>query len=86
MANTLETKTIEQLHTALVSYNSYMCEIPDSFPVLSEYLHGLTDTYTYLNEHPESIGLTARDRKNGEWKVQSSQHISCIKKLLYVLG
>ncbi len=44
MANTLETKTIEQLHTALVSYNSYMCEIPDSFPVLPEYLHGLTET------------------------------------------
>ena len=28
MSNTLETKTIDQLHTALVSYNSYMCEIP----------------------------------------------------------
>lgn len=95
MGNTLETKTIDQLHTALVSYNSYMCEIPDSFPVMPEYLHGLTETqfcrafvqfeqimmdiYTHLAEHPESVGLTVRDKKTGEWKVQSSQHISCVK-------
>ena len=102
MRNTLETKTIDQLHTALVSYNGHMCEIPDSFPVLPEYLHGLTESefcrafvqfaqimtesYTYLTEHPESVGLTVREKKSGEWKVQSSQHISCVKKLLYVLG
>jgi len=102
MSNTLETKDIAQLHTALISYNSYMCEIPDSFPVLSEYLHGLTETqfcrafvqlerimteiYTDLTEHPESVGLTVWDKKTGAWKVQSSQHISCVKKLLYVLG
>ena len=42
MRNTLETKTIDQLHTALVSYNSYMCDIPETFPVLPEYLYGLT--------------------------------------------
>ena len=102
MSNTLETKTIDQLHTALISYNSYMCEIPAVFPVLPEYLGGLTETefceafaqlekimvaiYNRLNEHPESIGLTVQNRKTGEWKLQSSQHISCVKKLLYVLG
>ena len=102
MRNTLETKTIDQLHTALVSYNSYMCDIPETFPVLPEYLYGLTETqfcsafvqfeqimtkiYTHLSEHPESAGLTVLDKKTGEWKVQSSQHISCVKKLLYVLG
>jgi len=102
MSNTLETKTIDQFHTALESYNRYMCGIPERFPVLPEYLHGLTETqfchafaqlekimtdiYTYLNEHPESVGLTVRDKKTGEWKVQSSQHISCVKKLLYVIG
>lgn len=101
MSNTLETKTIDQLHTALVSYNSYMCDIPASFPVLLEYLCGLTeaefcqafeqlarimiDIYTYVNEHPESIGLTVQDKKTNEWKVQSSQHIGCVKKMLYVL-
>lgn len=95
MGNTLETKTIEQLHTALVSYNSFMCDIPDRFTVLPEHLHGLTETqfcyafvqlekcmkdiYTHLNEHPDSIGLTIRDKKTGEWKIQSSQHISCVK-------
>ncbi len=102
MSNTLETKTLDQLHDALVSYNSYMCEIPETFPILSEYLHGLSesefcrafakleksiiDLYTYLTDYPESIGLTVRDKKTGEWKIQSSQHISCVKKLLYVLG
>lgn len=102
MSNTLETKTIDQLHTALISYNSYMCEIPAVFSVLPEYLGGLTETefceafaqlekimvaiYNRLNEHPESIGLTLQNRKTGEWKLQSSQHISCVKKLLYVLG
>lgn len=102
MRNTLETKTIDQLHTALLSYNSYMCDIPETFPVLPEYLYGLTETqfcrafvqfeqimmeiYTHLSEHPESVGLTVLDKKTGEWKVQSSQHISCVKKLLYVLG
>lgn len=102
MSNTLETKTPEQLAIALKSYNSYLCEIPEQFPVLDEYLHGLTesefchaflrlqktvaDLYDYLLEHPESIGLTAKDKKTGAWKVQTSQHISCIKKLMYVLG
>lgn len=102
MSNTLETKNIDQLHTALLSYNSYMCDIPASFPVLPEYLCGLPesefclaftqlekimmDIYTCLNEHPEFIGLTVKDKKTGEWKVQTSQHISCVKKLLYVLG
>ncbi len=102
MSNTLEVKNIDQLHTALVSYNSYMCNIPTAFPVLPEYLCGrsesefcqafaqfakiMTDIYACLNEHPESIGLTVRDKKTGEWKLQSSQHISCVKKLLYVLG
>ena len=102
MSNTLEVKNIDQLHTALVSYNSYMCGIPNAFPVLPEYLCGLTepefcqafaqfakimtDIYAYLNEHPESVGLTVQDKKTGEWKIQSSQHISCVKKLLYVLG
>lgn len=42
MSNTLETKTIEQLSIALQSYNTYMCEIPEKFNVLEEYLHGLT--------------------------------------------
>ena len=102
MSNTLETKTIDQLHTALVSYNSHMCEIPAAFPVLPEYLCGLTEpefceafaqleklmaaVYDHLIRYPESVGLTVRDRKTGEWKLQSSQHISCVKKLLYVLG
>lgn len=102
MRNTLDTKTPEQLAAAIQSYNSFMCVIPESFPVLDEYLHGrssdefcrafrqfekiLTDIYLFLLEHPESVGLTVRDKKTGEWKVQSSQHISCVKKLLYVLG
>ncbi len=102
MSNTLEVKTIDQLHTALASYNSHMCKFPESFPVLLEYLGGLSETefcaafaqlekitssvYEYLNEHPESVGLTMRDKRTGEWKLQSSQHISCVKKLLYVLG
>ena len=82
MSNTLETKTIDQLHTALISYNSYMCEIPAVFPVLPEYLGGLTETafceafaqlekimvaiYNRLNEHPESIGLAVQNKKTGE--------------------
>lgn len=102
MSNTPETKTIDQLHDALVSYNGHMCVIPETFPVLSEYLHGLSESefcrafaqlekiiialYTYLTDHPEAIGLTVRDKKTGEWKLQSSQHISCVKKLLYVIG
>lgn len=102
MSNTLETKTIDQLHAALISYNSYMCLIPAVFPVLPEYLCGLAepafceafaqlekimvDVYNHLNEHPEAVGLTVQDKKTGKWKVQSSQHISCVKKLLYVLG
>ena len=85
MSNTLETKNIDQLHTALVSYNSHMCEIPSAFPVLPEYLCGLTEpefceafvqlekimaaVYDHLNKHPESVGLTVRDRNTGEWKV-----------------
>ena len=102
MANTLETKTPEQLTAALQSYNSYMCEIPASFTVLDEYLHGLTanefcgafkalqeivtDIYEYLRENPQAVGLVKTDKKTGELKVQTSQHISCVKKLLYVIG
>lgn len=102
MRNTLDTKTPEQLTNAIQSYNSYMCVIPESFPILDEYLHGcsgdefchafrqfekiLTDIYQFLLERPEAVGLTVWDIKTGEWKVQSSQHISCVKKLLYVLG
>ena len=102
MSNTLETKTIEQLSIALQSYNTYMCEIPEKFNVLEEYLHGLTaldfcaafkklqeivvNIYNYLYDNPKTIGLVIVDKKTGELKVQTSQHISCIKKLLYVLG
>lgn len=101
MRNTLETNTPEQLAVALQSYNSYLCEIPEQFDVLDEYLHGLTktdfcvafkqlqktvsDIYDYLYKNPHEIGLVVKDKK-GEWKVQASQHISCIKKLLYVIG
>lgn len=102
MSNTLETKTVDQLYTALISYNSYMCDIPVSFPVLPEYLCGLTaeefcrtfaqlktlmtDIYDDLREHPETVGLTVRDKKTGTWKLSSTQNISCVKKLMYVLG
>lgn len=102
MRNTLDTKTPEQLANAIQSYNSYMCEIPEQFPVLEEYLHGLTeaefchafkqlagiitDIYDFLQKSPDSIGLTVKDKKTGEWKVQSSQHLSCVKKLLYTIG
>lgn len=102
MSNTLETKTAEQLTVALRSYNSYMCEIPDNFIVLDEYLQGLSQSefcsafkvlqdiviniYNYLQDNPQSIGLVKPDRKTGELKVQTSQHISCIKKLLYTIG
>ncbi len=102
MANTLETKTIDQLYTALRSYNSYMCEIPNSFTVLDEHLQGLTqsafcsafqflenkviDIYDFLYDHPESIGLVKPDKKTGELRLQTSQHISCVKKLLYTIG
>ena len=102
MANTLETKTPEQLIAALQSYNSYMCEIPDNFNVLDEYLNGLTitefcgafkklqgiviDIYKYLIDDPQSVGLIKPDKKTGEMQVQTSQHISCVKKLLYTIG
>lgn len=102
MANTLETKTVEQLLAALQSYNSYMCDIPEQFPVFDEYLHGITvpefcsafkllqkivtDIYTYLYDNPQSVGLVMADKKIGELKVQTSQHISCVKKLLYTIG
>lgn len=102
MANTLETKTPEQLAIALQSYNSYLCEIPDNFIVLYEYLNGLSqaefcnafktfqsivsDIYNYLQESPCSIGLVKTNEKTGELTVQTSQHISCIKKLFYAIG
>ncbi|MDL2287033.1 hypothetical protein LJB90_00495 [Eubacteriales bacterium OttesenSCG-928-G02] len=102
MSNTLETKTIEQLNTALLSYNSHMCDIPDIFTVLGEHLLGMTQTefcgafralqniivdiYNYLRENPQIIGLVKPDKKTGELSVQTSQHISCVKKLLYVIG
>lgn len=91
-----------QLSVAIRSYNSYMCEIPEHFPVLNEYLHGLTEDrfcrafgqlekiivriYDDILEHPETVGLTVKDKKTGEWKVQTSQHISCVKKILYTIG
>ena len=102
MSNTLETKTPEQLTHALQSYNSYLCDIPDSFTVLDEYLNGLSqsefceafkelqvivsDIYKYLQENPQSIGLIKANKKNGELEVQTSQHISCVKKLIYTIG
>jgi hypothetical protein len=102
MANTLETKTPEQLTAALQSYNSYMCEIPDNFTVLDEYLNGLTtvefcgafivlqkiviDIYKYLIENPQAVGLVKKNKKTGELEIQTTQHISCVKKLLYTIG
>lgn len=44
MSNTLETKTPELLSIVLQSYNSHLCEIPESIQVLDGYLHGLTQT------------------------------------------
>ena len=102
MSNTLETKTVEQLYVALKSYNSHMCEIPDVFPILDEHLNGLSQAefccafkalqrivigiYDYLYDNPQSIGLVKEDKRTSELAVQSSQHISCIKKLLYTIG
>lgn len=102
MANTLETKTPEQLAAALLSYNQYMCEIPERFPVHPDHLHGLSEEefcaafraleqtvieiYRYLYKEPQAVGLLAQKKKTGEWEVQTSQHISCVKKLLYVIG
>ena len=102
MRNTLEFKTPEELATALQSYNSSMCKIPDNFTVLDEYLHGLsvdefcvafkklqkiiTEIYDYLIENPQVIGLIKTDKKTGDLKVQMQYNISCVKKLLYVIG
>ena len=102
MANTLETKTPEQLIAALRSYNSYMREIPERFTVLDEYLNGLTviefcgafitlqkivtDIYKYLIENPQEVGFVKENKKTGELEAQTSQHISCVKKLLYTIG
>ncbi|MCL2488159.1 MAG: hypothetical protein FWE80_05690 [Oscillospiraceae bacterium] len=102
MANTLETKTPEQLSAALQSYNDHQGTIPDQFTVLDEYLHDLpvgefcgsfrelqkivTGVYDYLRENPQTIGLVAADKKTGTLTVQTSQHISCVKKLLYAAG
>ena len=46
----------------------------------------MVNIYNYLYDNPKTIGLVIEDKKTGELKVQTSQHISCIKKLLYVLG
>lgn len=101
MRNTLETNTPEQLSEALLSYNSHICDIPDSFTVLDEYLYGLEcGTFCAAFKHlsalvsavygdiigdPGRIGLLKAD-KSGEMKVTSAQHISCVKKLLYAIG
>jgi len=102
MRNTLEFKTPEELTTALQSYNSFMCEIPDNFTVLDEYLHGLAvdefcrafkklqmiimEIYDYLIENPQEVGLVKEDKKTGGLKTQMQHNISCVKKLLYVIG
>ncbi len=102
MSNTLETKTFEQLYMAIKSYNSFMCEIPKQFIVRNEYLYGITEEefceafhklqdivmkiYDDLLVNPQVIGLATIDLNTGTLNVQNSQHISCIKKLLYSLG
>nr|MBQ4318994.1 hypothetical protein [Clostridia bacterium] len=102
MSNTLKSDTPEELTSALVSYNSHICDIPDGFTVLDEYLNGLDakefrkafgqlcefvrGVYGEITDDPASVGLLGYDKKTGEPKVLSSQHISCVKKLLYALG
>ncbi len=102
MSNTLEVKTVKQLYMALKSYNNYMCEIPEIFPVLDEHLNGLSqaefcwafkslqgkvlEIYDYLLDNPQAVGLIKEDKKTGEPRLQTSQHISCVKKLLYTIG
>jgi len=102
MRNTLEFRTPEELTIALQTYNSHICEIPDNFTVLDEYLHGLTvdefcgafkklqkiitDIYDFLTENLQTVGLLKTDKKTGELKVQMQHNISCVKKLLYTIG
>ena len=102
MRNTLEFKTPEELTIALQSYNSSMCEIPDNFIVFDEYLHGLavdefcgafknlqkiiTEIYDYLIDNPQEVGLVKEDKKTCGLKTQMQHNISCVKKLLYVIG
>ena len=102
MANTLETKTPEQLSGALRSYNDYLCDVPNGFDVLEEYLGEVerhefcrafkalrdivADIYDCLRDSPQEIGLVKINKKTGEAAVQTSQHISCVKKLLYAIG
>jgi len=102
VADTLETKMPEEIKSALQLYNNYMCEIPDRFPVLGEYLNGLatdefcgafktlqkivTDIYEYLTENPQAAGLVKENKKTGELEIQTSQNISCVKKLIYTVG
>ncbi|QUI24536.1 hypothetical protein HZI73_20500 [Vallitalea pronyensis] len=102
MANVLSYNNVQELRFAIKSYNDYMSEIPDDFMVLKEHLQGLTQKqfciafkalrdlvihmYTYLEKHPEAIGLLAKHKKSGEMKIQTSQNISSIKKIIYTIG
>jgi len=102
MRNTLKFETLEELTIALESYNSFMCEIPDHFTVLDEYLYDLTvdefcdlfkklqtiisSIYDYLVKNPQEVGLVERDKKTGELKTQMQHNISCVKKFLYIIG
>jgi len=102
MRNTLEFNTPEELTVALQSYNSSMCEISTSFTILDEYLYGLavdefcytykylqrivTYIYDYLIRNPHEVGLVRADKKTGELKTQMQHNVSCVKKLLYVIG
>ena len=102
MSNTLETKTIEQLSIALQSYNTYMCEIPEKFNVLEEYLHGLTaldfcaafkklqeivvNIYNYLYDNPKTIGLGYRGQKNRGIKSPNVTAYKLYKKASLCIG
>ena len=78
-----------------------MCDIPSVFPVRDCYLHGMVqadfcaafialqkivmEIYAHIEQYPEAAGL-ATVSKTGTKKVQSSQNIAGIKKLLYTIG
>jgi len=102
MRNTLKFETLEELTIALESYNSFICEIPDHFTVLDEYLYGLTvdefcasfkkletiisAIYDEIIKNPQEIGLVKANKKTGELKPQMQHQISCVKKFLYTIG
>jgi len=102
MRNTLKFETLQELTIALESYSRLLCEIPNHFTVLDEYLHGLavdefcgafkklqmiiSEIYDDLVKDPQTVGLVKADKKTGELKTQMQHNISCIKKSLYVIG